>query len=132
VVTNLPVPYNAGNFLIIWELVSFSRRTVLNAVSKQASTEKVCIHWDILWQLPCSGTPHVIFHNLYEYEMWSHTLWEEQRLNVFEDRMMMIFVHSRTICNLHHTLLRWENPRRKTCAGYVWLKWDKKLVQQWH
>jgi hypothetical protein len=31
---NFLVPKNAGNFLSSWETVSFSRRTMLNAVSK--------------------------------------------------------------------------------------------------
>ena len=34
VVMNLPVPYNAGNFLTSRELVSFSRMILLHGVSK--------------------------------------------------------------------------------------------------
>ena len=34
-VMNFRVPKNEGNFLTILELVSFSRRTLLNGVSKQ-------------------------------------------------------------------------------------------------
>jgi hypothetical protein len=36
-VMNLPVPQNAGNFLTSRKPVSFSRRTLLHGVSKQAS-----------------------------------------------------------------------------------------------
>jgi hypothetical protein len=34
VVMNLWVPQNAGNFLISWKPVSFSRRTLLHGVSR--------------------------------------------------------------------------------------------------
>jgi hypothetical protein len=34
VVMNLRAPQNAGNFLTSWELVSFSRRTLLHDVSE--------------------------------------------------------------------------------------------------
>jgi hypothetical protein len=34
VVMNLQVPYNVGNFLTNWKLVSFSRRTQLHGVRK--------------------------------------------------------------------------------------------------
>jgi hypothetical protein len=33
-VMNLQVPYNAGNFLTNWELISFTRRTLIQEVSK--------------------------------------------------------------------------------------------------
>jgi len=42
VVMNLPVPYNAGNFLTSWEPFSFSRRTVLYAVW---SSKSVAFKW---------------------------------------------------------------------------------------
>jgi len=34
IVMNLRVPKNAGNFLTSWELISFSRRTLLHGASK--------------------------------------------------------------------------------------------------
>jgi hypothetical protein len=33
-IINLPVPYNAGNFLTSYKQVSFSRRTLLHGISK--------------------------------------------------------------------------------------------------
>jgi hypothetical protein len=32
---NLQIPYNAGNFLTSWVLVSFSKRTPLHELSKE-------------------------------------------------------------------------------------------------
>jgi hypothetical protein len=45
VVMNLQVPYNAGNFLTSWKLVSFSRRTLLHGVRKY-----VCL-FSVWWWL---------------------------------------------------------------------------------
>jgi hypothetical protein len=131
-VTNLQFPWKAGNFLTIWDNVSFSRRTLLHAVSQLDVTIVIPLnlypHW--WWGLYQYNLPLACNQGLLLF-MWVHVLLSVVQLALLQTLCDVMMFHlmmigryrckwvPMRICEriFHSKYFVWLKPTFTHCVG---------------